>query len=573
MRHEEALKDIDVLFGSENCFLIYDYPTGKISLFSSRSSHKTLKASGCLLSLLSPVWRAKLCRGFSKESRWQLKLEESDAANFGKILDLFSGLGTEVAGIHELMDLGRMADQYGMDDVLSTVEDEAMRHLTIATCGDLYMGSGMAGMVRLEKASRLLALNNFDDFSKTEGFMALCEENLGDLLEDDGLRSDSEENVFEAVVSWIRNSENGRSRGDNLLRKIRFPLMSRSFLSERVEKMFPEAGLNLHTELEAEIHPCTNVTSRSLNSDIVFPRCSQKDVAWGNYCSGGETRISAGSDTFSLSICKDFLCCGLWNGSIHIWNIATLREEKILSGHKRVVCALVSWKQWLISASSDHLIMAWNIRTGDCEQVLRGHSGGVNSMAVANGYLLSASDDSTVKTWNISGAPSTWCCQQTQSAHKGCVRCVVTWGERAVSGSSDKTIRIWNIANGTLEKTLRGHKGVVYALVVKGDRLISSAGDRTVKRWSLTTGTCLATFQVDSARQSLWSIGVSGSKIVGGSVNGEVQVWSEESEGSSMNLEHSLKIATDQAVRHVLVDRGQVWACVGSQILVWGRPS
>jgi hypothetical protein len=542
----------------------------------SRSSGDLVKASGCLLSMLSPVWRAKLCRGFSADSRWRLELEDSDLSSFGQILELFSGLQVKlVGGIKELMELGRIADLYGMEDVLHAVEDEAMRQLTIETCSDLMTGSSIAGLARLELASRNLALNNFDAFAVTQGFLHLCEEALEGLLADDGLKSEKEEKVFEALVRWMRGAE-GELRGENLLRKVRFPLMTQEYLDEKVRMLLPDVlGLSpmLRIATKAAALNGSAVTESfdlgSLDAKAFAPRCSQREVEWSRYSDGGEARIPALSDTFSLAVWNGFVCCGLWDGSITVWNTTTLKAESELTGHRRVVCALIPWKKWLISGSSDNTIMVWDMHAGTCEKVLRGHSGGVNALAISRDWLLSTSDDSTVKAWKIARDPTDWHCERTLVANKGGVRCVVTWGDKAITGSADKSIRVLDLATGAQERRLRGHRAVVNAMVVEGNRLFSASVDGSVREWKLDEGTCLKTVQVYPQQSShyVWCLAVSGSKLLCGSDKGEMLVW----DGATLQQEHKLKTPGNQAVRYLAVDQGQVWASVGRQILVWGR--
>ena len=512
--------------------------------------------------MFSPVWRAKLCRGFSKESRWRLNLESSDQLYFEKILDLLCGMKVEVADLSQLLALGRMADLYGMEEILAVVEEVAIRMLDHSNCAQMLMESGISGLMRVERCCRTLALNNFDEFAKTEGFLDLCETYLEDLLEDDNLKCDSEETIFEALVSWMRNGENLELRGQKLLNSIRFPLMPREYVENNVRSILPEID---HSGFLSAL--------LASNCKAFQPRCCQKEVDWANYSAGGETLVHARSDTFSLALCKGRVCCGMWDGSIALWNAATMFEEKSLIGHTRVVCALLSWKHWLISASSDHLIMVWNVSSGLCEKTLQGHTGGVNALAYSNESLISASDDTTVKIWNISGTPETWSCLRTLGGHRCAVRCVVASGARVFSGSADKTIRAWNLANGSLEHILRGHKGVVHSLAIKGSRLISGAADGKIKQWSLSSGICLSTMDVceEQSAHYLWCMITSASKIVCGFVNSELQVLKDEGEDMSMKLEHSLKISGGEAVRHLYVDREQVLACVGRRVLMWGR--
>ncbi len=60
------------------------------------------------------------------------------------------------------------------------------------------------------------------------------------------------------------------------------------------------------------------------------------------------------------------MCRGLVDGSIRVWNRATLEVERTLTGHTSAVMALVSVEGWLICGSHDHHdgIGVWDAATG-----------------------------------------------------------------------------------------------------------------------------------------------------------------------------------------------------------------
>ncbi len=70
-----------------------------------------VSASGFVLSLLSPVWRAKLGGAFGNAR--QLDLEAVDAPLFSSVLALGCGAAVSlVGGMEALLALGLMADKY-----------------------------------------------------------------------------------------------------------------------------------------------------------------------------------------------------------------------------------------------------------------------------------------------------------------------------------------------------------------------------------------------------------------------------------------------------------------------------
>ena len=204
-----------------------------------RSSGKSMKMSGFLLSIVSPVWKAKICSvlGFANN---RLDLANEDASSFLSAVRLGCGQSARIqGGLAGLLDVGRLADMYRIEHVHKAVEWEAERRLTVKTCGELLACSCVAGMPRLENACRTLALDRFEVVARTEGFMLLNEEQLGSLLDNDGLRSTREEAVLDAVVRWMGSQEVGRVRSKELLAKIRFPLMQSASITGPVWDMTP----------------------------------------------------------------------------------------------------------------------------------------------------------------------------------------------------------------------------------------------------------------------------------------------------------------------------------------------
>ena len=140
------------------------------------------KASGFLLSVLSPVWRAKLCGDIGGGARWQLALDGGEAGLFSKLVALGSGAAVRVdGGVGGLMALGLMVDRYQVEAVQGAVEEAVVGLLTVERCGGVLAWSSGSGLERVARASREVALREFDEFARTAGFMEVGEEALGSL--------------------------------------------------------------------------------------------------------------------------------------------------------------------------------------------------------------------------------------------------------------------------------------------------------------------------------------------------------------------------------------------------------
>ena len=220
-----------------------------------------------------------MCGEIGNEAGRQLNLDERDESVFSKVLMLGCGESIPVErGLEDLIMLGRFADQYQIEAIQGDVEEAVMDRLTVESCGRILMMACGSGLVRVERASRKLALREFDQFAEGAGFMDVSEEVLESLLDDDELVSESEERVLKSVVRWMKGGGGDTMRGEGLLRKIRLPFMSALFLMNEAREMLPEcAGLE---GLVLESSSLKNVPSsvwsgrklRYLDADVLVPR-------------------------------------------------------------------------------------------------------------------------------------------------------------------------------------------------------------------------------------------------------------------------------------------------------------
>jgi hypothetical protein len=157
---------------------------------------------------------------------------DGEAQLFAKLISLGSGESVAIhGGLEGVVSLGQMADRYQVDVVQEAVEDAVLSLLTTENCGLVLDGSWGSGWERVERASRALALVEFDEFAATAGIIEVGEEVLVSLRDGNGLMTESEERVFEATVRWMRGGDGGWLLGEGLLRKVRFPFMDRRYLA------------------------------------------------------------------------------------------------------------------------------------------------------------------------------------------------------------------------------------------------------------------------------------------------------------------------------------------------------
>ena len=486
-----------------------------------------------------------LCGGFVESKEKTLRLHDVTAGMFFMALDVWCGkMAGKVMELHEVKQLGSVADRFQIMEAVSALETAAMGHLSTETCGELLTWSRGCGMQRLEAEALKMAAWRFEEFARTEGFMRMRGDALGSVLDDDRLVASNEEAVWEAVVEWKRGAAGGAEwRG--VVGKVRFPLMREEYLRNRVmmgmvggedgewmagvvaEALRAQAAQREGAAFEFE------ALGRKALKDRVRP-----GVRWEEYIEGGALRLAAYDVTVSPSqrasvtaivACDGRICSGSdWDGSIRVWSRATGEQERhIQTGADeveiRLAClhALAVWEGRLISGNYSGKLQVWNVATGECDQVLEGHVRGVCALCalcVCGSRLVSGCVGGTIEVWGT-GADGGLMSERRLLCHTGRLSSLAGWQDKVASGLSDGSILVWDVGTGAHDATLAGHWGEVTALVVHGERLLSASENGTIRAWAVGTWAGLRTVVAWGERigQYPLCLAVSGSKLVNGS--------------------------------------------------------
>ena len=536
------------------------------------------------------MWRAKLCCSPQSESSKRLDLEPNDEAAFDALLDLGCGVAVDVAGgLEGLVEIGRVADKYGMDELLAVVEEEALELLTLDTCAELLSASAKAGLRNVEERSKMMALDDFGAFVRTDGYLHLAEDTLETLLADDGLCAGRQEAVLEAVTRWKmapgRNIALTESdcplQSERLWHHIGFPLIRCASSSEHereTQLLFGTSKPLLTGTGRSHSEACSfggDGSCESLSKSVLELRAGAPVLSRANQLACLITNdnyqhlLQTAEQAFCATKVGCRVVCGLWSGEMQVWDLATRTRERRLVGHTRVVGAVVAWGKWVVSGSSDGQVRAWDPETGRCEAILWGHSKGVSGLAECGIRLLSGSDDGTVRVWELRGPPREWRWERSLAAGAA-VGCVAAWRWRAVAGGADGVIRVWDARTGVPERTLMGHGGAVLAMAVSGSRLMSSSDDSTLRKWSLVTGECEGQVEAGKGKgankQRVRCLTTVGSNVVGGTELGQIWVWDRQ----SVVLVHSAEMPGRPAVRTLARCGLSMMGCVGTDVMVWG---
>jgi hypothetical protein len=533
--------------------------------------------------MASPVLHRMLFGDFREGAARRAALEDVDGRVFGDVMDLWYGKEVLVdKALADVMMMASVADRLQIVEVLAVLEDAIMGEIRVGTCAEALEGSRRLGLLRVEEAAWGMAVGKFEEVCATAGFMVLDQETVGRLLEDDELGVRSEEAVFEGLVGWMKGAEGRGPAGRELMGKIRFGVMTQDYLECKVREALPEEDWDWIDGLIVEavdairaLRTKAPVTLRKLGAKALTRRRGMR-VDWGRYSGGGAGRRLEGhlDNVMALAECSGRMCSGSLDGSIRVWGMTTLEEERVLQNDGDQIYSLAVWEGELISGHGSGRIRVWDVASGERRRELEVHSGIVSALLVCGSRLASSSDDGSIKVWMM-GAGLEWACERTLEGHDGGVYALAAWGDKLISCSDDydaTPIRVWDLSTGGLDATLTGHEGTVHALVVEGGRLYSASADGTIRVWDVGTWAEARSVAVgDEPGPYPRCLLTSGSKLisVSGSVTTEceVRVWDLD----TMACEHTFQEAGSRAGWCLAGAGGAVWVGVEQAVVVWGR--
>lgn len=95
--------------------------------------------------------------------------------------------------------------------------------LCVSNCLGIREIAALHNMARLQEEAHHFVLDHFVDVSKSDEFLQLSNEQLSELLVDDEINVTEEEEVFRALMRWVKYDVNGRTKYfESALKGIRF---------------------------------------------------------------------------------------------------------------------------------------------------------------------------------------------------------------------------------------------------------------------------------------------------------------------------------------------------------------
>jgi WD40 repeat protein len=281
----------------------------------------------------------------------------------------------------------------------------------------------------------------------------------------------------------------------------------------------------------------------------------------------GGTRVfesySSGVYSTAFSPDKHWFATGNKDKTIRVWEVATGRKVRTLTGHTGWVTSLAFSpdSRLLAAASLSGAVKLWDNETGRETRTLEGHTGSVNAVAFSpDGKLLAtASGDSTVKLWDVATGHNT----RTLEGHTADVNTVAFSpdGKLVASGSADKSVKLWDAATGQLAHELKGRAEIFsVAFSPEGKSLAAAGRDGSVKLFDASTWNEAREFKGHAGGVRGVAFSPDGTKIATASADASARLWDVASGGELFRMSGHA-----DAVNSVAFSPDGTWLSTGSE--------
>ncbi|KAG7273832.1 hypothetical protein CRUP_011124 [Coryphaenoides rupestris] len=231
-------------------------------------ANKEIKAHKVVLASCSPYFHAMFTNEMSESRQTHVTLHDIDPQALEQLVQ-YAYTAEIVVGEGNVQTLLPAASLLQLNGVRDACCKFLLSQLDPSNCLGIRGFADTHSCSDLLKSAHKYVLQHFVEVSKTEEFMLLPLKQVLDLISSDSLNVPSEEEVYRAVLSWVKHDVEGRRQHVPWLMKcVRLPLLRRDFLMSSVD-----------TELLVRHHSeCKDLLIEALNLFAIHGDCEAYDT-------------------------------------------------------------------------------------------------------------------------------------------------------------------------------------------------------------------------------------------------------------------------------------------------------
>lgn len=241
-----------------------------------------IPAHKIVLSVCSPFFNAMFNSDMKEKNEKEVTINEVDGETLELLIN-YCYLGTININEDNVERILSTACRFQMSNVVSACSNFLGKQLHFSnaigfkvfaeqqSCSDLY-----------DISLKFVESHFMEIYQKSEEFLQLSVEQLGNLLKSDDINVISEEDVFKALIKWISFSDDRKQYISTLLPLVKLQLLSPAFIADQVEKYCTtlETQKMLLDAYKYKLIP----ERRDLSSNLSIPR---KSTVGKLLCLGG----------------------------------------------------------------------------------------------------------------------------------------------------------------------------------------------------------------------------------------------------------------------------------------------
>lgn len=228
---------------------------------------KKISTHRLVLASFSSYFQAMFTGGLVESFERTVTIQDVDSDAVESLID-FAYTGKLDINTDNVQALMYASSLFQLSNLQQACSDFLQRQLHPSNCLGIRSFADVHSCPDLRKASEKFIYEHFNDVVQNEEFLLLPKDELAILLSSEDLNVECEEDVYNALIFWVRHDlEDRKVLLPELLGKIRLPLLSPHFLVDQVEK----------EELIHQDIACRNLLDEAKNFHILPDRTQMEE--------------------------------------------------------------------------------------------------------------------------------------------------------------------------------------------------------------------------------------------------------------------------------------------------------